>query len=1005
MFDFNNYTIKQKLVITFILFKALPLSILAILGISSFMQIDTLLKENSKNIITQSKNSIKNTTSVAISNSIIALDNKSQSALEYKTKVIATNVANFLYQRDSDILLLSKLNLNQSTLEKFYNQKKANVYVPKKYIYDEQNDRWALEEVELRTTEQALKSKGNFKNYHKVLKQTLNKKSIPIYKEISFYKPNGKEIYKISSINKELTNVSNKKNTYLHAEDYFKESTKLKEGEIYISKVIGEYIPSPIIGSFTKQKAKKAGIEFEPQKYAYAGKENPLGKKFSGIIRFVTPIYKKSKLLGFLSLALDHHHIMNFTDFINPMSPEALYISDASYGNYAYMWDNDFLGISHPRDYFIMGYDAKTGQRVPGWIDQDLAKKFKDSKEKDLNKFLKTQPVFLEQSLDKKPNKEQIKIGQLGVDCKYLNFAPICSGWLQITKDGGYGSFVSYWSNVWKLSTVAHIPYYTGQYKNSNIGFGMITMGANVDEFHLAATKTSQQIEEVLKNEHLNIEQSIQKTSNKIYDKITSHIRQMTFITIFLMIIAIYVAIYIANNISRRVHKIIIGTQKLKKKDFEYKIDCGSNDELGQLCSSFNSMASSIYELNRGLENKLFKDDLTKLSSRLSLYKDIKENEFNSILLFDINSFKNINDYYGSRAGNFILKRFAKILKEFASLHDMFPYRIGSDEFILLSNTILSDEQVDKTILNFAHLIASTEFISDKHSLNTTISFTCGVSNDAQGLIEHADLALNEAKKKKQLYMIYDDKNPNMNKHTEYILWKQKILYAIENDNIVPYFQPIVDINNPENKKYECLIRMIDNGNVISPYMFLDIAKESRLYSQLTKIMIKKSFDFFHNSEATFSVNISINDIENLQTVEFIDEHLLKYNIGNRLIFEILESEEISNFDVMLPFIKKMRAKGVRFAIDDFGSGYSNFSYMLQMKPDFLKIDGSLIKNITEDSNEYYVVDAIVKFASSLNIKLIAEFVSTKETLDILDDFEIDYMQGYYFSEPRESID
>ncbi|WP_321779466.1 EAL domain-containing protein [Sulfurimonas sp.] len=1004
MFNFNDYTIKEKLIIVFIVFKVLPLTILSALGIYSFMEIDKLLKKSSIKIVKQSKNSIKNTTNIVISDSMIALNKKSQSNLEEKTKNIAANVASFLYQRDADILLLSSLTINQRNLQNFYNQKKASVYIASDYIYDEINHKWiSSKNISLKTTK--IYTNKKFKNFNTIKKQKVKTKLIPLYKEISFYKANGKEIYKISTLSKELKNISKKNNTYLHAEDYFKKAKKLKKGEIYISKVIGEYIASPVIGNFTREKAKKAGIKFEPTKYGYAGKENPLGKKFNGIIRFVTPVYKNSNLQGYLTLAIDHHHIMNFTDFVDPLSSNSLDISDASSGNYAYMWDNDFLSISHPRDYFIMGYNAKTGEVVPPWIDENLAKKFKQNKEKDLNKFLKTQPIFFEQSLDKKPNKEQIRIGQIGIDCKYINFAPICKGWKEVTKDGAHGSFLNYWSNIWKLSAVAPIPYYTGRFKNSKKGFGLITMGANTNEFHKAAIKTKEHLASVLEKEYANIQESIESTSDKIYKSITNQIRLMSFITVILIFVVIYVAILISNNISRRVNKIIIGTQRLKNKNFDYQIKCGSNDELGELCNSFNSMASFIKKLNQGLEEKLFKDDLTGLSSRLSLYKDIKENEVNSLLLFDINSFKNINDYYGTQAGNFILKRFAKVLKEFASLHDMSPYRIGSDEFILLSNAKLSDKQIDSIVVNLSHLIASTEFKSDKHSLNTTISFTCGASDDEKNLIEYADLALNEAKNKKYLYMIYNEKNPNMNKHTEYILWKQKIIYAVENDNIVPYFQPIIDVKNPQNKKYECLIRMIDNGNVISPYMFLNIAKESRLYSKLTEIMIKKTFEIFHHSDAVFSVNISIDDIQNNQTVEFIQEQLERYDVGDRLIFEILESEEISNFDLVLPFIKKMKAKGVRFAIDDFGSGYSNFSYMLQMKPDLLKIDGSLIKNITENSDEYYVVDAIVKFAKSLDIKLVAEFVSTKEILDTLDDFDIDYMQGYYFSEPRESID
>ncbi len=240
-----------------------------------------------------------------------------------------------------------------------------------------------------------------------------------------------------------------------------------------------------------------------------------------------------------------------------------------------------------------------------------------------------------------------------------------------------------------------------------------------------------------------------------------------------------------------------------------------------------------------------------------------------------------------------------------------------------------------------------------------------------------------------------------MNKHKEYVLWKAKLLYAIENDNIVPYFQRIVNVERVEEEKYEALIRLIDEDKIISPAMFLNIAKETRLYPILTKIMIEKTFKIFEKKNAAFSINLSIDDITNPTTVAYIHEMLQKYDVQNRLIFEILESEEIDNFNHILPFITDMKKLGVRFAIDDFGSGYSNFSYLLQIRPDFIKIDGSLIKNLTQSSNEYHIVKAIITFANSLHIEIVAEYVCSKEIENILKDLGVKYMQGYHFSEPR----
>jgi EAL domain-containing protein (putative c-di-GMP-specific phosphodiesterase class I) len=209
---------------------------------------------------------------------------------------------------------------------------------------------------------------------------------------------------------------------------------------------------------------------------------------------------------------------------------------------------------------------------------------------------------------------------------------------------------------------------------------------------------------------------------------------------------------------------------------------------------------------------------------------------------------------------------------------------------------------------------------------------------------------------------------------------------------------------NPKNKKYECLIRLRDEEKIISPSMFLQVAKETKLYPKLTKIMIEKSFTTFSKIDASFSVNLSIDDILNVDTVKYIKKQIKKYKVEEKVIFELLESEEIGNFDEVIPFIKEMKKIGVRFAIDDFGSGYSNFIYLVKIQPDFIKIDGSLIKNLKRDSNEYHIVCAIVEFAKTLDIKIVAEFVCSSQIAEILKDFDIDYMQGYYFSEPSATL-
>lgn len=317
----------------------------------------------------------------------------------------------------------------------------------------------------------------------------------PLFLEMTFIDLGGNELVKVGTsdiLDKKKKDVSKKSNTYCKAEDYFPELKKLKPGEIYVSEVIGPYVGSPIIGPYTKATAEKKGIPFEPEKAGYAGKENPVGKKFQGLVRWATPVVRDSNIIGYVTLALNHTHIMEFSDHIVPTAERYSAMSDASTGNYAFIWDYKNRNISHPRDYFITGYDPQTGLPAIPWLAEEMYEDFLKSG-KNIAEWEESTPVLKDQSLKKKPAPELTDAGLLGLDCRYLNFAPQCDGWDNLTKDGGSGSFVILWSGLWKLTTAAAIPYHTGRYSGPR-GFGFVTIGANVHEFHKTAIETGRKI-------------------------------------------------------------------------------------------------------------------------------------------------------------------------------------------------------------------------------------------------------------------------------------------------------------------------------------------------------------------------------------------------------------------------------------------------------------------------------------------------------------------------------
>jgi len=226
---------------------------------------------------------------------------------------------------------------------------------------------------------------------------------------------------------------------------------------------------------------------------------------------------------------------------------------------------------------------------------------------------------------------------------------------------------------------------------------------------------------------------------------------------------------------------------------------------------------------------------------------------------------------------------------------------------------------------------------------------------------------------------------------------------AIQHNRIVSYFQPIIDNKTKQICKYESLVRLIDTENkVISPFFFLDISKKGKYYSQITNIVLKNSFEALKLVPEAISINISALDIELPSTQEYIFNLLDEYKqYCSRVVFELLEDENVKNFQTIVDFINKIKQYGIKIAIDDFGAGYSNFERLLDYQPDILKIDGCLIKNILTDRYSLSIVETIVAFAKQQNIQLVAEFVENEEVFNLLTKIGLDYTQGYYFGEPQ----
>ena len=198
---------------------------------------------------------------------------------------------------------------------------------------------------------------------------------------------------------------------------------------------------------------------------------------------------------------------------------------------------------------------------------------------------------------------------------------------------------------------------------------------------------------------------------------------------------------------------------------------------------------------------------------------------------------------------------------------------------------------------------------------------------------------------------------------------------------------------------------MIDkNGLIIPPIEFLDISKKTKLYSHITLEVINQACNTFENRSENFSVNLSIDDIKDPNTVYETVKAITTTKTASRIIFEILESEGIENYKEVSDFIIKMKALGAKIAIDDFGTGYSNFEHILKLNIDYIKIDGSLIKEMKNNNKHKIIVETIVDFAKKIGSKTVAEFVCDESIFLITKELGIDYCQGFYIGKPSADI-
>lgn len=612
--------IRTKLVLLFVVIKVIPLVLLALLAWQGISELGSFISRRTGEMSEDVRTTVGELSKMMVSESTRALDLKSREAIERLTTDTALAVAEFLRSRDQDILLAAALEPGAAAYRDFVKYRTGPLYDTGEWQPREDGKAWEPKHPAAGEMLTAISSnEENKQDFNYRPPEQFGKRiDRPLYHEITFVGLDGQEKFKASTsdlLPRELRNVARRDQTYSKAESYFAELARLKPGEIYVSDVIGPYVHSRFYGPVTPQAAEKAKVPFEPEKEAYSGTENPLGKRFQGIIRWATPVVKNGRKIGYVTLALDHSHVMRFTDHLMPTAARYTSVSDATNGNYAFMWDYQDRSIAHPRHQSIVGFDPATGEYETPWLEASIYEGWQASG-KTLKEYLADVPLFDHQSREKKPARKLAAAGIRGLDCRYLNFAPQCVGWYDLTKSGGSGSFVILWSGVWKLTTAATIPYFTGQYGKTPRGFGYVTIGANVDEFHKAATDTKILLDHRVDAYGEQMIRTRDETLGQINGYLQSTALSLTASTLVMIAIVVLIAIWLANLLTRRITQVNSGLKRIEAGDLGYRLPGSGNDEMGVLTDSVNRMADSVQESFRRMEEaKIRAEEANRMKS------------------------------------------------------------------------------------------------------------------------------------------------------------------------------------------------------------------------------------------------------------------------------------------------------------------------------------------------------------------------------------------------------
>ncbi|MFO1386198.1 MAG: EAL domain-containing protein [Chitinivorax sp.] len=428
-----------------------------------------------------------------------------------------------------------------------------------------------------------------------------------------------------------------------------------------------------------------------------------------------------------------------------------------------------------------------------------------------------------------------------------------------------------------------------------------------------------------------------------------------------------------------------------------------------------------VTESRRAAERLVFlaeRDSLTGLFNRYRFQEELSRMLFDAdrhkssvaLLFFDLDEFKYINDTFGHGAGDNMLIRVAQEISGQIRRNEILC-RLGGDEFALL---VPGADETEMTILADRLVRAVEQITFGYEGQSLRLGTSVGVAlfpqhaSNGEELIANADMAMYQAKAAgKNTWRIY---RPDQNIAREMVdrwSWKERIQQALDNNLLQLHFQGIFHTDDRRLSHLEVLVRMRDEQDpdkLIPPSQFIPVAEKTGKILDIDRWIIRESIKLLATSDAipSLSVNISGRSFDEPSLPSYIAEQLKHYGVApQRLYVEVTETAAVSDMRDAQRFIEALRETGCKVCLDDFGTGFSSFTYLKHLKAEILKIDGMFVRDLLKDQDSQIFVRGMVSMAHSMGKQTVAEFVESQEVLDMLQAFGVDMVQGYYLDRPR----